>query len=101
MSRALHQPMLENGTAAGITMNGPRVSVAAGHLSLLQRGRGGGVHRIPDDLLAIARMHGSVAVSVEHDDGHRCRGSVARRASTRRAPHGGERRLHVLCTADG
>jgi len=67
-------PVLENDAARRIAANRAGVRVTARHPALLHRGRAArrrvGAGRVRDRLLAVARVHRRVPVSVEHDDRH-------------------------------
>ena len=71
MSSAVHEPVLEDDPALRVRVDGSSVRVTTGHLTPFHREsvrRGVAIHRLENDLLAIARVHGRIPVAVKHDD---------------------------------
>ncbi len=112
MGGAMHHPLLRRHGAIRTAVDRPRIPPAAGDRAALRlrlrrlalRSRPHAIAQaLRDDRRAVARIHGGVAVSVEHDGRHRKR---AGRASGRGAPaatplHRGVGRRQVVRGAEG
>src|SRR4051794_7517603 len=94
---SVKHPLLEDGTPAlvsldGASVGGPALSLPTAH----RRAEICPCLGLGNDLIAVDRAHGGVAITVKHDGRHRTPRPVARRASRAALPHGGERGGKVL-----
>src|SRR6266550_5075765 len=75
VTAAMHSPVFKYGAAGRIPVHRARVRVTARHLSTFGRGVGTRrtvlAQRSRDQVLAVAGMHRSIPVAVEHDRRHR------------------------------
>src|SRR3954453_5233638 len=94
---SVKHPLLEDRTSARVSLDGagvrgPTLRLPAVHGWAEIRP----CLRLSDDLIAINRAHGRVAIAVEYDRGDRTPRPVARYASCPTLPHGGKRGGKVL-----
>src|SRR4051794_23563359 len=98
MTGSMENPLLEDGTPTLALLNrtgvgGPTLRVPAAHGWAQIRS----CLRLGNDLVAVDRAHGGVAVTMKHDRGHRAPRAVERCACRGPAlPHGGECGREVL-----
>src|SRR3982750_516280 len=103
MTGSMENPLLEDGTPTLALLNrtgvgGPTLGLPAAHACAQIRPR----LRLGNDLVAVDRAHGRVAVPMKHNRGHRAPRPVARCACRGPAlPHGSERGREVLGHAAG